>query len=316
MSSELDRIARLAARFGVAPPFVLVGIGDDAAVLEPPPGKRLVWTVDAHVEDVHFRRAWLSGWRDAGWRSFMAAASDVAAMGASPWCALGALELSDAIDDAAFDEIVDGQRAAADAVAAPIVGGNMSRAAVLSITTTLLGTATSPIGRSGARPGDTLWLAGPVGLAAAGLRALANHVQDTRVDPAVHSWRTPVARIADGLTMSRFAHAATDVSDGLARDVDHIATASGVRVVLDEAALLAHAGDTLARAAEAVGADALDLLSYGGEDYALVAASSSPIPGFSRVGEVREGAGLGLATQKGERELVPRGFDHFSRYSP
>src|SRR6201999_4042720 len=135
-----------------------------------------------------------------------------------------------------------------------------------------LGACTIAVCRDGARPGDTVWLAGAVGLAAAGLRAIeAGQGGDPRVWPAVEAWRRPVARIDDGLAMNAVAHAAVDVSDGLARDAGHIAGASRVRIVLDEAAVR---GDPLLRdAADALGADPLHLALFGGEDYALVVAS-------------------------------------------
>ena len=315
MASEEARIARLRARLGVpagAGIGVTLGIGDDAAVLEPPAGKRLVWTVDTQVEDIHFRHAWLRGPAEIGYRAFMAAASDVAAMGAEPWCALSALELPDSFDDAALDDLARGQRAAADRVGAPIVGGNLSRGPVLAITTTLLGVAATPVTRGGAREGDGIWLAGPVGLAAAGLAALAAGVTDPRMAEAISAWRVPDARIADGRALAGVAHAAIDVSDGLARDLGHLAAASAVRGVLDAELLLAHAGDALVRAADALGRSPLDLILHGGEDYALVAASASPLLGFTRVGDVRAGAGLGLRAAGGETELTPRGFDHFA----
>jgi thiamine-monophosphate kinase len=109
--------------------------------------------------------------------------------------------------------------------------------------------------------------------------------------------------------MAGAAHAAIDVSDGLARDVSHVGLASGVRVVLDATALLAD--DDLARTAAALGQHALELALYGGEDYALIAASPTPIEGFRRIGEVREGRGIALATDDGETEIAPRGFDHW-----
>src|SRR5690606_3745707 len=147
-----------------------VGIGDDAAVLEPASAP-LVWTIDAQVEGTHFRLDWLS-WQDVGWRSFMAAASDLAAMAAEPVAALSALVLADTVDDAALDGLAEGQADAARAVGAPIVGGNIARGRRTSVTTTLCGRAGQPVLRSGARPGDGLWLAGAVGMAAAGLAAL------------------------------------------------------------------------------------------------------------------------------------------------
>ncbi len=141
-----------------------VGIGDDAAVLDP---GGLVWTVDVQVDGTHFRPEWAS-WEDIGWRSFMAAASDLAAMGAEPIAALSSLVLAPAIDDQALDAIARGQAAASLAAGAPVVGGNLARGTETSITTTLLGRAAQPVLRSGAQPGDGVYLAGPVGLAAAG----------------------------------------------------------------------------------------------------------------------------------------------------
>jgi thiamine-monophosphate kinase len=114
--------------------------------------------------------------------------------------------------------------------------------------------------------------------------------------------------------MAGMAHAAIDVSDGLARDVGHVAQASSVAAVIDEGALLADAA--LVRAAEALGVDPLDLALHGGEDYAIIAASEAPIPGFRRIGEVRAGQGLVLRAASGERPIEPRGYDHFRTNTP
>lgn len=311
MSSELERIARLARTLGAACDGVRVAIGDDAAVLDPA-GARLVWTVDAQVEGVHFRRD-LVGWRDVGWRATMAAASDLAAMGARPWCGLAALVLADDVDDDALDAIAAGQRAAADAIGAAIVGGNLARGGETSLTTTFLGRCARAVERGGARPGDGLWLAGDVGLAAAGLRALTSRANDARLDVAVARWRTPRALVDAGVRMAPIAHAAIDVSDGLARDVGHVASASGVRVVIDADALRTHGGAPLAAAAAALRVDAVELALHGGEDYALVVASDAAVDGFARIGDVREGAGVALRDRGVEHDLAPRGFDHFAK---
>jgi thiamine-monophosphate kinase len=258
---------------------------------------------------VHFRRDLVS-WRDLGWRSYMTAASDVCAMGASPWCALASLVVPGDVDDAALEEIASGQKEAADAAGAPVVGGNLARGPVLAIATTLLGACDHAVQRRGARAGDGLWMAGRVGLAAAGLRALERGVgAEPALAAAVLAWRTPQALVAEGRALADGATAAVDVSDGLARDADHLAQASGVLLVLDEAALLEDQG--LLDAARALGDDALDLALHGGEDYALVATSARPIAGFRRIGEVRAGRGLALRGASGERTLAPRGFDHF-----
>ncbi len=310
--SERARIAMLARVLGGdRAGGVEVAIGDDAAVLDGTRTAhgRMVWTIDEQVEGTHFRRDLVS-WRDVGWRSFMAAASDVAAMGAEPWCALSALVVPDTVDDGALEEFACGQRDAAKATGATIVGGNLARGPAFSVATTLLGTCERAVLRSGAVPGDGIWLAGSVGLASAGLRALAagsSHAAALRV--AVAAWRTPKALFVEGRAMAGVAHAAVDVSDGLASDAAHVARASAVRVVFDETALRSDAA--LASAAEALAEDALDLALYGGEDYALIVASPVPIDGFRRIGSVTEGEGVALRDASGERALDPRGFDHF-----
>jgi len=303
----------LARAFASPAAGVTVGIGDDAAVLDPPRarGGTLVWTVDEQVEGSHFRREFVS-WQRVGWRSFMAAASDVAAMGADPWCALCALVLPGDLADEELEQIAKGQSEAAAQVGAAVAGGNLARGPVVSIATTLLGTCDRAVLRSGAVAGDALWMAGRVGLAAAGLRALERGRGDhPRLQEAVAAWQTPRALVREGLAMAPLAHAAVDVSDGLACDAGHLGEASRVRVVLDEAALLND--DSLVRAAGAMGDDAAELALYGGEDYALVVASAVPITGFRRIGEVVDGSGLGLRGVNGERTIEARGFDHFRR---
>lgn len=315
-SRELARVAALRVQFARDASDVVVGIGDDAAVL----AGGLVWTVDAQVDGTHFRTDWAT-WEDIGFRSFMAAASDLAAMGAAPAFALSSLVLAPSVDDAALAALARGQAAAADQIGAPVVGGNLARGSETSITTTLLGRATKAVLRSGARPGDGLWLAGPVGLAGAGLLLLqvgpAASVQGASMHVArcLEAWRRPIARIADGSALARAAHAAIDVSDGLAHDAWQLAEASDVRIVLDADAILSAAGEPLVHTAAALGRAALDLALYGGEDYALLAAADSPLPGFVRIGTV-EAAAPGsrlLMTAAGRTSAIdPRGFDHFS----
>ena len=314
MASERDRVAALQAIFArPALAGVVVGIGDDAAVLDPGPDL-LVWTVDAAVDGVHFRRDLLS-FVDIGYRATMAAASDLAAMGAAPRGLLSALVLPSDVGDAELAELAAGQRAAADALGTAIVGGNLARGTELSITTTALGAAPRPFTRAGALPGDALWAAGALGLAAAGLVLLL--AGRAPVSPAaraaVQIWRRPEARLAAGIAARGWAHAAIDVSDGLAQDAGHLARASGVDVILDAAAIVSPA---LREVAAELGDDALELALHGGEDYALVVAAPDGVgaPGFTRIGSIAPGAGEArLRREDGAIvALVARGFDHFA----
>jgi thiamine-monophosphate kinase len=316
VASEWDRIEALRITFAAPSlPGVVVGIGDDAAVLAPGP-EPLVWTVDAAVDGVHFRRDLLS-FVDIGYRATMAAASDLAAMGAAPRGLLAALVLPPSVGDVELALLATGQREAADALGTAILGGNLARGTELSITTTALGAAPAPLTRTGALPGDALWAAGALGLAAAGLAfLLAGRVAVGPPDrAAVRSWRRPEAQIAAGIAARGWAHAAIDVSDGLAQDVRHLARASAVDVVLDAAAILS---PELERIAADLGRDPLELALHGGEDYALiVAAPDGPAPdGFTRIGWILRHAGAGsvqLAREDGAIVAVGgRGFDHFA----
>ena len=309
---EFERIARLARRFAGETPGVVLGIGDDAAVLEVG-GRRLVWTIDEHVEGTHFRRELVS-WEDEGYRSFMAAASDLAAMGGEPWCALSALALPAALDLDAFEALTEGQRIAAEEVGAAVIGGNLVRSDRVSLTTTLLGTCERAIPRAGAVAGDVVWISGHVGLARAGLMALERGLAHPQLVRAVRAWRRPRARVAEGRAMALLAHAAIDISDGLVQDIEHVSRASGVSVLLDESLFMGHlrAGKVDVVAA-VLGVDPLDLALSGGEDYAIIAVGPESIPGFSRIGVVREGEGVSMAGPSGERALAAGGFDHFAQ---
>jgi thiamine-monophosphate kinase len=303
-------LAGLGATIGVAGPEVTVGIGDDCAVLAVP--GPLVWTVDAQVEGVHFTRA-LASLADIGFRSITTATSDVAAMGARPVAILSSL-IAPSIDAAELDAIVAGQREAATLIGAPIVGGNVSRGAELSITVSVLGATPSPLRRDGAREGDGVWLLGPVGQAAAGLALLQRGIPSdaTELAACVRAWRRPTPQIAGGLAVATRASAAIDVSDGLAADVAHLANASAVTVVLDADACIDAGGPALAAACAALGRDPLDLALAGGEDYALVATSRVPLgdAGFTLIGQITGGPPR-VQIRRG-RELIapPRGWDH------
>lgn len=274
---------------------VELGIGDDAAVLKLP--GRLVWTVDTAVERVHFERAWLT-LSDLGWRSFNAAASDVCAMAGRPLYALSSVIFPAQFSQRELSQLARGQQAAARALGCQVVGGNLSRGAELSVTTTVLGVAPRPLLRSGAKPGDELWLCGEVGLAAAGLRLLQNRrkleVNARAAGAALRAFRRPAAQLGFGLALARRAHAAIDISDGLAGDAAHLAKASGVRLVIDAARLEAALSPALRALVPALGVTALDLALYGGEDYALLAAGPKRVrlKGASVIGVVEAGEGV------------------------
>jgi thiamine-monophosphate kinase len=319
---EFDRIELL--RAALASPGargLLLGIGDDAALLEP--GRHpLVWSIDVQVEHVHFERRWL-GDADIGYRATMAAASDLAAMGAEPRGVLASLVVPPTLDDAGLEEIATGQAQACTELGTALAGGNLASGAELSIATTVLGETPRPLRRDGAEVGHAVLLSGPVGMAAAGLRWLQqdqDRAADAAMRAAVDAFRRPRARIAQGRQAGRWASAAIDVSDGLASDLAHLVRAARqqgrpLQMVLEPSELCP---DALVEAARAVGVEALELALHGGEDFALATtADVDPAPpDFRRIGTCRsaehDAPELVLRGPDGSlAPILPRGFDHF-----
>ena len=316
---EFSLIAALARELSpVTSKAVEVGIGDDAAVLRVG-RERVVVSVDDQVEGVHFDLRWLDA-ADVGYRSLQAAASDLAAMGALPLCAVASLHVPRGFAEAELRKLARGQAQAARQLSCPLVGGNIARDSRLSVTTTVLGRVQKPLLRGGARAGDELWVMGELGLSRAGLLL---HQQRLRVPAALRrvaararaAWARPVARIAEGQQLRSRARAAIDVSDGLTGDLAHLAAASGVKGVVEAARLAELVPDDLAQLADLLGEAPVALALTGGEDYALLAAGpKARRPRGARViGRLERGRGSELELEGGQRLPLGNGFDHLRR---
>ena len=299
-------------------PGVLVGIGDDAALVVAPDG-RVVATADMLIEGRHFRREW-SGPADIGGKGAARNLADIAAMGARPTALLvsfagpGHLEVSWVL------ELVAGISAEASSAGAVVAGGDTSGADVVMLAITALGdlAGARPVLRSGARAGNVIAVAGTLGSAAAGLALLR---QGTAVDPAfeplVAAHRKPTPPYAAGpRAAAAGATAMIDVSDGLIADLGHIASASGVRLELQMSAIAARpvtVRDALEGAAAVLGAgyDWRRWLLAGGDDHALAAtfpASEGPPDGWTVIGRVVAGQGV-LVDGRGWNDAG--GWEHF-----
>lgn len=296
---EFELIHRFTRYF--APPRAPRGPGDDCAVLG-----RLVVTTDALVEDVHFTRAAFS-FEDIGHKALAVNLSDVAAMGATPAWFTVALGLPPDVSTRDVEALARGMARLARTHHAELVGGNVTRARELSVTVTAAGTLTrAPLLRSGAKPGDGLYVSGPLGDAAGGLRF--------EVPALRRAQRRPAPHLAFGQLASRFASACIDVSDGLAQDLQHVCDASGVGAELWSAAL--PISRTLLKHAPR---EALQLSLTGGEDYVLLlsvpaakqarfeqAAARTNLAAH-RLGVITRGAGVTLDGKKLKGAL---GFQH------
>lgn len=294
---------------------VLVGPGDDCAVVEGT--KRMLLTTDALVEGVHFRSGWMTA-RQLGRKAYLVNASDIAAMGGEPRFSVASMAVPSELSTHSLSEIHRGIVEAAGQSGAVLVGGNITRSRQLMISITLVGNAPRhPVRRSGARPGDQLFVTGSLGEAALGLRLLERDASHR--GRFVARFREPRPRLRAGATLARAraVSAMIDISDGLLQDLGHVCEASGVgaRIEIESVPMpspVRREGGMMALA--------------GGEDYELLAAVPVQrarslrrlLPqlgcAFTWIGEVMpKRYGIRVIDRNGrEVSMRGRGFDHFS----
>ncbi|MEI2454031.1 MULTISPECIES: thiamine-phosphate kinase [Lysobacter] len=331
-AAEFDLIARIRARAGVRDDVAL-GIGDDAALLQPPPGRQLVVATDTLNRGVHFGEGAAAA--DIGWKSLAVNLSDLAAMGAEPaWCTLS-LSLPTQADNAAFvDAFLDGFLDLAAQHRVALVGGDTTRGP-LSVCVTVLGLVApgAALRRDAAQPGDEIWVTGTLGDAAAALAldGIAPYreqaVRRCAGDPATDAARLherlarPTPRVAAGRSLAGLASAGIDVSDGLLADLGHVCAASQVAARIELALL--PVSPALAAAAE--GAARWQLQAAGGDDYELCftavperrtaierALAEAAVPGC-RIGRIEAGRGVRAFAPDGTPWRPARtGYEHFA----
>lgn len=326
---ELELIRRIRDRLGGPGRGTVVGLGDDAAVFEPPKGLEL-FTCDAFVEGVHFRRDF-SSLREIGAKCMVANVSDIAAMGGFPTRATVALCAPDGTSSEDIEELYDGMIAIAERYVFEVVGGDVvSSREGLVVSVALLGAAEKNrvVTRSGAVVGDAVIATGSFGGSEAGLLSLLEGLPG---GPAVDAVRrrhlAPVPRLSEAQAIMEVAtpHAMIDVSDGLSAEVWHIAEESGVGVRLKGDAIpIAPAAVEVARG---LGRDPLELALASGEEFELLVTIPTSelsrtvdhveaVTGtvVTRIGEVVE-ASTGCTLASGDGTEVPLergGYEHLS----
>jgi thiamine-monophosphate kinase len=287
----------------------LLGPGDDAAVIAAPDGRYVV-TTDMMIHGPDFRLAWSTP-HDLGWKAAASNLSDIAAMGAVATAMVVAIAAPADSPVSLLEGIADGLRDACDELApgCGVVGGDLSVSPTLTIAVTAFGDleGRAPVLRSGARVGDIVAVAGELGAAASALRLLFEHAQTEGVPDAEKAAAlraqtapqlSPRPPISAGREASRAgATAMLDLSDGLAIDAGRLATASGIRIDFDSAAL----GDDPA------------LALGGGEDHSLLATfPRDDLPaGFRRIGVCRDGEGISVDGEPHDRS----GWDPYREWS-
>lgn len=289
---EFGLIARLTAGFAGGP-AVLLGPGDDAAIVAAPDG-RVVASTDVLVENVHFTQEWSSG-RDVGHKAAAANLADIAAMGATPTALLVGLALPERLVADWAIECAAGLAAEAALVGASVVGGDITASERIVIAVTALGDLGGgrPLTRSGAQVGDVVAFNGRLGWSMLGMFLQNDPLGDAHPGVRLAHLR-PSPPYAAGPEAARLgATALIDVSDGLVGELKHISEASGVAIDIDRASLRPEV--ELRAAADALHADPFAAMLNGGEDHALLGTfpATTHLPAAWRViGEVSAGEGV------------------------
>lgn len=330
--TEIELVRAIRKVLSGPAPGVVVGVGDDAAILDPRPHPGVL-TTDMLVEGVHFEIGATSA-HDLGHKAVTVNVSDVAAMGGSPRYAVACVAVSPRLEASWVMELYGGMRQASADYGMVLVGGDTSRSdrAVLSVT--VLGEVGSGrhVTRSGAQPGDALVVTGELGGSAGGLRvAQAKHERQTEALSSpwgralVARHERPVARVGEGQTLAAArATAMMDLSDGLGIDLARLCEESGcgARVRLADIPL----AEGLEELQKLMDIEPLDLALHGGEDYELLATVPKEAVAPTReallerfdielteIGEITAEPGLVAVSDDGtEDPLEPKGWDHFA----
>ncbi len=328
--NERELIAQIQKLIGPGRAGLLQGIGDDCAVLEKNADTVWLLTMDSLIESVHFNCAWHPP-ELLGRKAVAVNCSDIAAMGGQPLFALLGLGLPADFSPDWAERLMQGISQYCQEQGCLLIGGDTVRSPEqVMLTLAVIGEMRKEhvLYRHKARPGDTIWVSGPLGCSAAGLALL--QAGKSAIDPqwrqliAAHLDPQPQTGLGRLLAASKLVHAMMDMSDGLATDLAHLCKRSKVGAII-EADLLPGAAE-LTAAADLLGQDPLAWMLSGGEDYTLLfTAAAHATEALQRltaehswlihpVGKIRAGQGLRLLRSDGGKENVLfQGFDHFPR---
>ncbi len=311
--------------------YLRKGIGDDCAIVRQRAGMDQLFTADMLVENVHFDTSWHDPYL-LGRKTFAVNISDVAAMGGMPRFALLSIGLSAKYDKQWIDRFMEGVLSILDEYHCILIGGDTVSAEQLTFSVTMIGDVTEnmAVSRSGANPGDSIYVSGVLGSAAAGLHICQTEnysIEDTLRTrwPALlkrHLDPSPRVVLGDLLRKSGYLSAMQDISDGIATDLSHICTASRVRAVIDETAL--PADNELSAFCSVEKQSQVAFQIRGGEDYELLfvvrnscedkleefVAGNSDVP-IHKIGEIYDGEGVSMLTSSGkEINIEYQGYEH------
>jgi thiamine-monophosphate kinase len=290
---------------------IVVGIGDDAAIIKIKKGLQVL-TTDCLVEGDHFRKDWFSP-KQIGMKAIEINVSDVAAMGGIPKYVLVSLALPKDLSVEFVEELYKGMWKACDKYNIDIIGGNMTHCEKIVISITLTGEVDikNLSLRSGAKPGDLIFVSGNLGNGRAGLRLFQEKIKG--YDEIKKRYLEPNAQLKLALILAPFVNSMEDISDGLASEIKHICNESkcGANIYKDKIPIL----DEVRNVARELGDDVYDYALYGGEDFKLAyTVSEENIENVNGifVGEIKKNKDINLISQGIEKTITADGYDHFT----
>ena len=302
---EAGVISALARIFGTTHRGVEIGIGDDAAVVATT--DRTVITTDMAVEGTHFSTQWSSAF-DIGRKITAANLADVYAMGGTPKYLVAAVTLTGTESMEWIEELAEGIAHEARSCGAYVVGGDLAKGPCKVVSMTAIGEVDTPITRSGAQVGDSIYISSLPGWSAAGLSIIEKDLEDDLAIHAVSEFNAPTVDYASAIQFAhKGAHAMCDVSDALIVQADQLAQASGVALKFEQGLIAQHTEfATLKELADSQGLDVWQWIFAGGEDHVFLATGTG-LDGFC-VGTVIEGNGVLGA----EMKKAPDTWRHFN----
>jgi len=289
---------------------ILVGIGDDAAVVKTKKGLQVL-TTDTLVEGDHFRRSWFSP-KQIGMKAIEINVSDIAAMGATPKYVLVSLALPKDLDVEFVDDLYNGMWKTCDKYNIEIIGGNMTHSKQIIISITLTGDVNKEnlCLRGNAKFGDFIFVSGYLGNGRAGLRVFQENLKD--FEKIRKNYLEPKAQLKSALEVAYYANSMEDISDGLASDLKHICEQSKCGAIIYKNKIPIR--DDVRKVAKTLNEDEYDYALFGGEDFELVFTVSKnnlkKVKGYL-IGEITKDSNVKLSSAGKTKNLTKYGYDHF-----
>ena len=304
---ELALINFIRKRFPKRREEILKGIGDDAMIFR----NGFVVSADSFFEGIHFDLRYFSFFK-LGYHTMAASLSDLAAMGARPVCVLISLNLTKEISIKEIEKLYEGFEKLGKKYSFDIAGGDIVSSPAFGLTITVIGRTRRPLMRSGAKPGQSLYVTNFLGLAEVGRIVLKEQLLKKDYPDSIKKHLFPEPRINEAQIFEKYVKSCIDTSDGLSTDANHLATESRVKIVIEAEHIPIHS--EVGKFCSIKKIDPLEFILSAGEDFELLFTArvlpKRPKVKIFKIGGVSKGRGVYLSTRGKEVRIKPSGYEH------